>query len=51
MDHPDGVTSWKWELYQYKTRVLSRANILFANNNIRIAILELKTTDVKSLKY
>ena len=30
---------------------LSRANSLTAKNNIRSIILEIKTTDVKSLKY
>ena len=31
--------------------ILNRANSLIANNNIRSLILEIKTTNVKSLKY
>ena len=34
-----------------KFKILSWAYTLIANNNIRSVILEIKTTDVKSLKY
>ena len=32
-------------------KILSRANSLIANNNIRSVILEIKATDVKPLKH
>ena len=38
-------------LVSFLLKILSRANSLIANNNIRGVILEIKTTDVTSLKY
>ena len=35
----------------YSLKILSWDNSLIANNNIRSVILEIKTTNVKSLKY
>ena len=32
-------------------KIISRANSLIANNNIRSVILEIETPNVKSLKY
>ena len=38
-------------LVSFLLKILSRANSLIANNNIRGVILEIKMTDVTSLKY
>ena len=40
------------DYFEYNLKkILSRANSLIANNNIRSVILGIKMTDVKSLKY
>ena len=36
---------------RFRLKILSQANSLIANNNIRSVILEIKTTDEKLLKY
>ena len=38
-------------LVSFLLKILSRANSLIENNNTRGVILEIKTTDVTSLKY